>query len=133
MLSDTGMRPDECHRLDWSDITFANGRHGKLLIGSGKAPAARRELPLTPRVRALLERAGRMPEELGKDGFGRHRQNRTHRPFNTQEAARKSVTDSKVRPFLLYSLRHSFATRIAPHVDACTLCKIVGWLRSRLP
>ena len=53
--------------------------------------------------------------------------NRTHRPFNTQEAARKSVTDSKVRPFLLYSLRHSFATRIAPHVDAWTLCKIMGW------
>ena len=41
VLSDTGMRPDECHRLDWSDITFVNGRHGKLLIGSGKAPAAR--------------------------------------------------------------------------------------------
>ena len=29
--------------------------------------------------------------------------------------------------FPVYSLRHSFATRIAPHVDAWTLCKIMGW------
>ena len=34
---------------------------------------------------------------------------------------------SGVRPFILYSLRHSFATRIAPHVDAWTLCKVMGW------
>jgi hypothetical protein len=32
-----------------------------------------------------------------------------------------------VRPFVLYSLRHTFATRIAPRVDAWTLCKIMGW------
>ena len=31
VLYDTGLRPDECHRLEWSDITFTNGRHGKLL------------------------------------------------------------------------------------------------------
>jgi integrase len=34
---------------------------------------------------------------------------------------------SGVRPFVLYSLRHSFATRLAPHVDAWTFCKIMGW------
>ena len=34
---------------------------------------------------------------------------------------------SGVRPFVLYSLRYSFATRFAPQVDACTLCKIMGW------
>jgi hypothetical protein len=33
---------------------------------------------------------------------------------------------SGVRPFVLYSLRHSFATRIAPLVDAWSLCKIMG-------
>jgi len=32
-----------------------------------------------------------------------------------------------VRPFVLYSLRHSFATKLASHVDAWTLCKIMGW------
>jgi hypothetical protein len=31
------------------------------------------------------------------------------------------------KAFMLYSLRLTFATRIAPHVDAWTLCKILGW------
>ncbi len=39
----------------------------------------------------------------------------------------RALKMSGVRPFVLYSLRHSFATRIAPHVDAWTLCKIMGW------
>jgi integrase len=40
---------------------------------------------------------------------------------------RRALRLSGVRSFVLYSLRHSFATRIAPHVDAWTLCKIMGW------
>jgi len=28
---------------------------------------------------------------------------------------------------VIYSLRRAFATRIAPYVDAWTLCKIMGW------
>jgi integrase len=55
VLQDTGLRPDGCPRLDWSDITFTNGRHGKLRVRHGKTAAARRALPLTPRVRAVLE------------------------------------------------------------------------------
>src|SRR5712691_1285462 len=31
VLNDTGLRPDECHRLNWQDIAFVNGRHGTLL------------------------------------------------------------------------------------------------------
>jgi hypothetical protein len=53
VLNDTGLRPDECHRLDWSDVTFTNGRHGKLLVRYGKTDAARRELPLTPTGESL--------------------------------------------------------------------------------
>ncbi len=40
---------------------------------------------------------------------------------------RRALKESAVREFVLYSLRHSFATRIAPRVDAWTLCKIMGW------
>jgi len=56
LLYETGLRPDEAHRLDWTDITFVNGRHGKLRVRFGKTDAAKRELPLTPRVRTMLER-----------------------------------------------------------------------------
>ena len=34
---------------------------------------------------------------------------------------------SHVRPFEVYSIRHTFATRLAPHVDAWTLMRIMGW------
>lgn len=44
-----------------------------------------------------------------------------------RKAHAKALRLSKVAPFVLYSLRHTFATRIAPHVDAWTLCKVMGW------
>lgn len=40
---------------------------------------------------------------------------------------RRALRLSGVRPFVLYSLRHSFATRMAPHVDGWRLCKVMGW------
>src|SRR6267143_2470261 len=55
ILSDTGLRPEECFRLRWEAITWTNGRHGTLLVTHGKTAAARRVLPMTPRVRNILE------------------------------------------------------------------------------
>jgi integrase len=43
VLHDTGLRPDECHRLDWSDIAFVNGRRGKLLVRHGTKQMPRDE------------------------------------------------------------------------------------------
>jgi integrase len=128
VLHDTGLRPDKCYRLDWSDITFTNGRHGKLLVRHGKTAAARRELPLTPRVREVLnarwEAAGGPAEGWiwpapTKSGHIEH--------STLKKQHRRAMRLFGVRPFVLYSLRHSFATRISPHVDAWTLCKVMGW------
>lgn len=55
VLGDTGLRPEECYRLVWDSITWANGRNGTLLVTHGKTKAARRVLPMTPRVRQILE------------------------------------------------------------------------------
>src|SRR5215831_16350449 len=55
VLLDTGLRPEECFRLKWESITWLNGRHGTLLVTHGKTAAARRVLPMTPRVRNTLE------------------------------------------------------------------------------
>jgi len=127
-LNDTGLRPDECHRLRWENITWINGRNGTLLVTEGKTAAARRSLPLTPRLRSILEgrwiAAGRPLEGFvwpaaTKSG---HIDHSTLKKQHTQV-----LKLSGVRPFLLYRLRHSFATRLAPFVDAWTLCKIMGW------
>src|SRR5436190_5722522 len=55
VLVDTGLRPEECYRLRWEFVTWLNGRHGTLMVTHGKTAAARRVLPMTPRVRAILE------------------------------------------------------------------------------
>ena len=49
------MRPEECFRLCWESVTWVNGRHGSMLVTHGKTAAARRMLPMTPRVRTILE------------------------------------------------------------------------------
>lgn len=54
-LVDSGMRPEECFRLNWENVTWTNGRHGSFKVTHGKTAAARRILPMTPRVRAVLE------------------------------------------------------------------------------
>ena len=59
VLVDTAMRPDECHRLRWEEITWVNGRNGSVLVEHGKTAATRRVLPMTLRVRATLGALGR--------------------------------------------------------------------------
>ena len=85
-------------------------------------------IPLTPRVSAFLksrwEAAGRPSEgfvwpSATKSGHI------NHSPLKKQHT--HAVKLAGIRPFVLYSLRHSFATRIAPYLDAWTLCKIMGW------
>jgi integrase len=66
VLIDTGMRPEEDSRLRWESIGWSNGQCGTLQVTHGKTAAARRMLPLSPRVRALLGRrweAAKMPSE----------------------------------------------------------------------
>jgi integrase len=128
VLADTGLRPDECYRLRWEAITWSNGRNGTLLVTHGKTAAARRVLPMTPRVRNLLE--GRW-ESVHRPGEG------WVWPATTQSGhiGRSSLRDqhskalraSGVRAFVLYSLRHTFLTRLGESgCDAWTLARIAG-------
>src|SRR5262245_29054279 len=55
VLVDTGLRPEEFFRLRWESLTWTNGRYGTLLVTHGKTAAARRVLPMTRRVREILE------------------------------------------------------------------------------
>jgi integrase len=138
VLIDTGMRPDECFRLRWEAITWVNGRHGTLLITHGKTAAARRVLPMTPRVRSILE--GRW-EAAGKPAEGwvwaaptrsghvesssLKKQHAKTFQLITKEAAKNNLRP--VRPFVLYSLRHTFLTRLGESgCDAWTLARIAG-------
>jgi integrase len=138
VLSDSGLRPEECFRLRWEGITWANGRHGTLLITHGKTAAARRVLPMTPRVRQILQsrwEASSRPEEGWvwtaptrsghiESSSLKKQHAKTFERLN-QEAAKND--ERAVRPFVLYSLRHTFLTRLGESgCDAWTLARIAG-------
>ena len=138
ILADTGMRPDECYRLRWEEITWANGRNGSLLVTRGKTVAARRVLPMTPRVRATLERRWEdsskpfegwlwpAPTQSGHiDHSSLKKQHaRAFRTLNTEAKKNKVLP---VRPFVLYSFRHTFLTRLGQSgCDVWTLARIAG-------
>jgi integrase len=88
----------------------------------------KRSLPMTPRVRALLEArwelAGR-PEEGWVWPAPTRSGHINHDSLKAQH--KKALHRSGVRLFDVYSIRHTFATRLAPYVDAWTLCRIMGW------
>jgi integrase len=128
VLADTGMRPDECYRLGWEAIAWANGRNGTLLVTHGKTAAARRVVPMTPRVRALLEarwESARRPSE-GWIWPAPTRCGHVDRS-SLKKQHRKALRISGVRQFVLYSLRHTFLTRLGESgCDAWTLARIAG-------
>jgi integrase len=128
VLVDTGLRPEECFRLRWESFTWSNGRHGTLLVTHGKTAAARRVLPMTPRVRAVLENRWVL---AGEPGEGWVWPAPTHSGHLEGSSVKKqhalALMRSNVRPFVLYSLRHTFLTRLGESgCDAWTLARIAG-------
>jgi integrase len=128
VLAETGLRPEECYRLRWESITWANGRNGSLIVTHGKTTAARRSLPMTPRVRSTLrsrwESAGQPKEgwiwpALSRSGH--------IEPSSLKKQHSKALKLSGVRKFVLYSLRHTFLTRLGQSgCDTWTLARIAG-------
>jgi integrase len=138
VLCDTGLRPDECFRMVWEAITWDNGKYGTLLVIHGKTTAARRVIPMTPRVRAVLENrwaAGGRPSDSwvwGAPTRSGHIESSSLKKqhANTLKKLREEAlknSEQPPRPFVLYSLRHTFLTRLGESgCDAWTLARIAG-------
>jgi len=128
VLFDTGMRPEECHSLRWDNVNWDGGRNGTVLVAKGKTKAARRILPLSPRVRVVLENRWKLagkPSEgwiwpaQTKDGHINH--------DSLKLQHRKVLKAAKLRPFVVYSIRHTFLTRLGESgCDVWTLARIAG-------
>jgi integrase len=128
VLVDTGLRPEECYRLLWDSITWVNGRNGTLLVTHGKTKAARRALPMTPRVRHILEtRWNANGKPLEGYVWPAHTQTGHIEPSSLKKQHSRALKLSNVRPFVLYSLRHTFLTRLGQSgCDVWTLSRIAG-------
>jgi integrase len=128
VLFDTGMRPEECHSLRWDNVNWDGGRNGTVLVAKGKTKAARRLLPMSPRVRVVLENRWKIAEEP-TEGWVWPAQTKSehinHDSLKLQH--RKALKAAKLRPFEVYSIRHTFLTRLGESgCDVWTLARVAG-------
>jgi integrase len=99
-----------------------------LQVTHGKTAAARRMLPLSPRVRSILERRWRTAgDPLEGWAWASATASGHIKPSSIKKQHKRALRLSAVRPFVLYSLRHTFLTRLgAAGCDAWTLARIAG-------
>ena len=127
IILDEGMRPGEVFSLEWPHVTL-NESGGFLRIVDGKSKAARRILPMTPRVHGLLtERHSAAGNP--SDGWifpSRSRDGHVNGDC-AKEQHRRALRDSGVEAFEPYVMRHTALTRIAAACnDPFVVMKIAG-------
>lgn len=120
IMIDTGMRPEEVSRIERKNVFLSQGY---LFIPYGKTKAAKRKIPLTSRVIAILE--GRLKNLQNKFIFAT---DTTGKPISTLKTAHAgAIRRSGVQHFRLYDLRHTFATRFIEFGgDLVTLQNLLG-------
>jgi len=128
VLLDTGMRPEECHSLRWENVNWDGGRNGTVLVAKGKTKAARRILPLSPRVRMVLENRWKLAGEPGEGWVWPAETKDEHINHDSlKHQHKKTLKAAKLRPFEVYSIRHTFLTRLGESgCDVWTLARIAG-------
>ncbi len=130
VLVETGLRPEECFRLRWEFVNWNGSRYGKLFVTHGKTKAARRWLPMTQRVSAILQFRWEAQDRPVEGWIWPAETRSGHiEPSSLKGQHLKAIKASqgKVRPFVLYSLRHTFLTRLGESgCDAWTLARIAG-------
>jgi integrase len=133
VLLDCGLRPEECFRLRAGNVT-----ENSLDVHFGKTENARRKIPMTPRVKALL--GMRLDRPAGSGWvFPAETKSGHIEPSTLKKQHQKAIAEATrilqeestekpaaVEPFELYTLRHTCLTRWAPHMDPWTLAYLAG-------
>lgn len=129
IILDAGMRPEEVFRVRWENVHLKPA--GKALYGYifnpfGKTKAARRNVPMTQRVGALLEMR-HTEQGSPTEGWVFPAPTKSKRLESLKSQHKRALKDSKVAPFVLYSLRHTMLTRLGEAgADAFSIQKIAG-------
>lgn len=128
VLADSGSRPEECYRLKWEFVTWVNGRHGALMVTHGKTATALLVLPMTPRVRSILQsRWQTAAKRLEGYVWPAPSKSGDLEPSSLKKQHAKALRRSHVRPFVLYSLCHTFLTRPGESgCDVWTMARTAG-------
>jgi integrase len=120
LMVETGARPEEVCRIRRENVHI---EQSYLFVPFGKTKAARRRIPLNDLASAVLSR--RLESIEGEYLFPGRVESK---PIVKVNAAHTSaIKRSKVKPFTLYSLRHTWATRATESgVDLVTLAAMLG-------
>jgi integrase len=120
LMLETGMRPEEVYRIQPANVHL---EESYLLNPFGKTKAAKRRIGLTATAKRVL--AGRMVE--GAAYLFPCETDPTRPVPKVNNAHDRAVRQSKVTPFRLYDLRHTWATRAAMSgIDLVTLAAMLG-------
>lgn len=120
IMIETGMRPSEVAAIERNNVNLDSGF---VFVPVGKTKAAKRKIPLTDRAAKVLSK--RVVEAKGNYPFAT---DSTSKPLTTLKTAHAgALRRSKLAPFRLYDLRHTFATRfIEAGGDIVTLQALLG-------
>lgn len=104
---DTGLRPDEVIRMRWENVLWEKNL---IFNPNGKTPKARRHVPLSERVRAVLQ--DRQKSATNDWIFPSPRKKGSPISYYTIAKGMKIVREKMNLPkdLVLYSARHTFAT-----------------------
>jgi integrase len=129
MIAEEGMRPGEVFVLRWPHLLVGQDETGLIRVVDGKSKAARRVLPMTPTVHALLK-ARHEAQGSPVDGwvFPTNSREGHLTGDGAKEQHTKALKDSGVLPFVPYVLRHTALTRLgkATNGDVFALARIAG-------
>ena len=129
IILDEGFRPSEVFALRWSHVFFNEDGTGLIQVMEGKSKAAQRMLPMTFRVYELLRG---LHEANGLRSEGWIFPSTSECGHFTGDAAKdqhkKALTDSGVKAFVPYTLRHTALTNLGEKAggDVFVLARIAG-------
>jgi integrase len=129
LIVDEGFRPSEVFALEWQHILLHDDDSGFIQIAEGKSKAAKRTLPMTPRVHGVLSArwesagkpvAGFLFPSAGKSGHVSQ--------DGTKDQHKKALENSGVVAFVPYVLRHTALTNLGERAggDVFVLARIAG-------
>jgi integrase len=129
LMLDTGLRVSELRFLEWEDVHLqpvGDAKYGFIHIPKGKSQNAKRNISLTPRVRAMLDSR----KSSGQSAYVFTDETGT-KPISiwTLEDQHKRMRQALKLPAdaVIHSFRHTFGTRLGETgADAFTIMKAMG-------
>jgi integrase len=129
VILDTGMRPEEVFRIEWPNVRLQpadRSRYGYIFNPLGKTKYARRNVSMTARMQALLEMR-HLEQGQPRDGWVFPAPTKSGRLESLKSQHRRALKDSGVKPFVLYTMRHTMLTRLGEAgADAFAIQNIAG-------